>query len=318
MISLPGSSSGAPRRTSLGPAELEPLDLLELNTRPRALAASMPDLLVEANRIAASLLAGLHGRKRAGPGHTFWQFRHYGAGDAASRIDWRRSAQGDALFVREMEWESAHTVRFSVDLSASMRFASPDAREPKRDRAVLMALALGSLLARGGERVGLIGGERPKTGEAAMRALALELVNRDTDKSGKHRWSDMTAVRPREDVIILSDFLFPDTERERLVDQLVSRGARAHLVQIVDPVEEAFPFRGRVKFEGLSKTRTQLVAGRAEGWQEAYQAVFQAFTADLRQLARSRGWSHTVSHTDRPAALPLLSVHEALTRSRER
>jgi uncharacterized protein (DUF58 family) len=220
-----------PRRTpqSSGSGALAPLDPLDLGTRPRALADAMPDLMVEAKNLAASLLAGLHGRKRAGPGQSFWQFRQYGSGDASSRIDWRRSARGDALFVREMEWESAHTVRLSVDMSSSMRFASPDAREPKRDRAVIMALALSAMLAKGGERVGLIGGERPKTGDAALNTMALELITRDTDKSGKHRWSDMTAVKPREDVIILSDFLFDETSRDRLVEQLVARGARAHL-----------------------------------------------------------------------------------------
>jgi uncharacterized protein (DUF58 family) len=184
-----------PRRTpqSSGRGALAPLDPLDLGTRPRALADAMPDLMVEAKNLAASLLAGLHGRKRAGSGQSFWQFRQYGSGDASSRIDWRRSARGDALFVREMEWESAHTVRLSVDMSSSMRFASPDAREPKRDRAVIMALALSAMLAKGGERVGLIGGERPKTGDSALNTMALELITRDTDKSGKHRWSDMTA-----------------------------------------------------------------------------------------------------------------------------
>lgn len=302
---------------TVGPGGLPALDPLDLGTRPRALAASMPDLMVEAKRLASTLLAGLHGRKRAGNGQSFWQFRQYGAGDASSRIDWRRSARGDALFVREMEWESAHTVRLAVDLSSSMRFASPDAREPKRDRAVVMALALAAMLTKGGERVGIIGGERPKSGDAALNTMALELITRDTDKSGKHRWADVTAVKPREDVIILSDFLFDEEMRDRLVDQLVSRGAHAHLVQIVDPVEEAFPFKGRTRFQSMNGTQ-DVISGRAESWQSAYQQRFQAFTDGLRQLARARGWSHTVSHTDRPAATPLLALHEALARSKER
>lgn len=313
-------------RTS-GPDDIPALDPTDLGTRPRALASAMPDLMVDAKNLAASLIAGLHGRKRAGSGQSFWQFRQYGPGDASSRIDWRRSARGDALFVREMEWESAHTVRLCVDLSASMRFASPDARDPKRDRAVVLALAIASMLSKGGERVGLIGGERPKTGEAALRTLAMELITRDTDKSAKHRWNDMTAVKPREDVIIFSDFLFSQDQRTRLVDQLVSRGARAHLVQIVDPVEEAFPFRGRMRFlpmkSGPMKAGNMkagsgdLLAGRAESWQRPYQALFRAFTEELRTITRARGWSHTLVHTDRPSATPLLALHEALSRGRD-
>lgn len=302
---------------TLGPSDLTALDPLDLGTRPRALADSMPDLMVEAKRLAASLVAGLHGRKRAGNGQSFWQFRQYGPGDASSRIDWRRSARGDALFVREMEWESAHTVRLAVDLSSSMRFASPDAREPKRDRAVIMCLALAAMLTKGGERVGMIGGEHPKTGDAALNTMALELITRDTDKSGKQRWADVMAVKPREDVVIFSDFLFDEDQRDSLVDQLVSRGARAHLVQIVDPVEEAFPFKGRTRFQSMTGAQ-DVIAGRAESWRAAYQQQFQAFTEGLRQLARARGWSHTISHTDRPAATPMLSLHEALARSKDR
>lgn len=318
MINWPGAtgngkSSGGQRST-----DLAPLDPRTLGTAPRALADAMPDLMVDAKNLAASLLAGLHGRKRAGSGQSFWQYRQYGPGDASSRIDWRRSARGETLFVREMEWESAHTVRLSVDLSSSMRFASPDAREPKRDRAVIMALALTSMLTKGGERVGLIGGERPKTGNAATNTIALELITRDTDKSGKLRWCDMTAVKPREDVVILSDFLFDEPARKRLVEQLVARGARAHLVQIIDPVEEAFPFKGRMRFQPLDRHSTQITAGRAEDWKAPYQAVFKAFTQELRQTARARGWSHTVCHTDRPAAPALLSLQEALSRGRER
>ena len=313
MIGWPGQNNSGPAGS-----DLAPLDPLDLSTRPRALADAMPDLMVEARNLAASLLSGLHGRRRAGSGQSFWQFRQYGSGDASSRIDWRRSARGDSLFVREMEWESAHTVRLSVDMSSSMRFASPDAREPKRDRAVIMALALAAMLTKGGERVGLIGGERPKTGHAALNTMGLELITRDTDKSGKLRWSDMTSVKPREDVIILSDFLFDTESRTQLVDQLVARGARAHLVQIVDPVEEAFPFKGRMRFQPLDRKSSEIIAGRAESWRQPYQALFRAFTEELRTIARARGWSHTISHTDRPSAIPLLNVHEALSRGRDR
>ncbi|MEM1289139.1 MAG: DUF58 domain-containing protein [Pseudomonadota bacterium] len=301
-----------------GPDDIEELDAAEISTSPRALASTLPSLLVEAKQLSSSILAGIHGRRRAGAGQTFWQFRQYGPGDASSRIDWRRSARGDSLFVREMEWESAHTVRLSVDMSNSMRFQSPDAREAKRDRGVLMALAVADLLAKGGERVGLIGGERPKTGDAALQTIIQELLARDVDKHWKDRWADMTPVRPREDVIVVSDFLFSRQERDQLVKQLVQRAARAHFIQIIDPAEEVFPFRGRVKFEAISKKQKSLITGRAQDWSAAYKQQFKAFCDELSHVARSYGWSHTVSQTARPATLPLLSLHEALSRSRER
>ena len=89
----------------------------------RSLAASMPRLIIEARRIAASVIHGLHGRRRAGTGENFWQYRRFVSGVAAARVDWRRSARDDHLYVREQEWEAAHTIWIWPDRSPSMAFA---------------------------------------------------------------------------------------------------------------------------------------------------------------------------------------------------
>ena len=91
----------------------------------RTLAATMPRLILEARRIAATVIHGLHGRRRAGPGENFWQYRRFISGEAARRVDWRRSARDDHLYVREQEWEAAHTVWIWPDRSPSMVFVSP-------------------------------------------------------------------------------------------------------------------------------------------------------------------------------------------------
>ena len=88
------------------------------------LADRLPDLLIEAKRIAATVSHGIHGRRRAGSGETFWQFRQLQANDDAQLIDWRRSASSDHLYVREREWEAAHTMWLWPDLSPSMAFRS--------------------------------------------------------------------------------------------------------------------------------------------------------------------------------------------------
>ena len=76
----------------------------------RALAAVMPRLVLESRRIAATVIHGLHGRRRAGSGENFWQFRRYVPGEEARRVDWRRSARGDELYVREQEWEALPSI----------------------------------------------------------------------------------------------------------------------------------------------------------------------------------------------------------------
>src|SRR5258705_12482539 len=104
--------------------------------RARDAAANMPRLILEARRIAATIIHGLHGRRRAGSGENFWQYRRFVMGEPAARVDWRRSARDAFLYVREQEWEAAHTVWIWPDRSSSMAFRSPPAEQGKAHRAL--------------------------------------------------------------------------------------------------------------------------------------------------------------------------------------
>src|SRR5487761_1912999 len=97
----------------------------------RALAASMPRMMLEARRVAATVIHGLHGRRRAGPGENFWQYRRFVSGEPAQNVDWRRSARDDHLYVREREWEASHTIWLWPDRSLSMTFTSHLTRDSK-------------------------------------------------------------------------------------------------------------------------------------------------------------------------------------------
>src|SRR6202045_1190444 len=118
--------------------------------RARTLSASMPRLILESRRVASTVMHGLHGRRRAGTGENFWQYRRFVSGEPASRVDWRRSARDDHLYVREQEWEAAHTGWIWPDRSPSMAFRSPLATETKLNRALVMAFALAEILVNGG------------------------------------------------------------------------------------------------------------------------------------------------------------------------
>ena len=136
-------------------------DPLSLRAGAETEAAAFPDLLARAEHLAGAVLLGAHGRRRAGAGDDFWQYRPAQVGDSRRAIDYRRSARGDTEFVREREWQIAQSVMLWVDQGASMRFSSSDKFPQKIDRARLLGLAVAILLNRGGERVGLTGTELP-------------------------------------------------------------------------------------------------------------------------------------------------------------
>ena len=73
-----------------------------LRARAEHDAARLPPLLARAEHLAGTVLLGEHGRRRAGLGDDFWQYRPVQAGDERRYIDWRRSALSDAQFVRHL------------------------------------------------------------------------------------------------------------------------------------------------------------------------------------------------------------------------
>jgi len=270
------------------------------------LAARMPALLIEAQRVAHTVTHGSHGRRRAGPGETFWQFRHYDQNDSLSGVDWRRSASSDHLFVREREWEAAHTVWLWVDLSPSMRFRSSLSKTSKDSRVVVLALALTELLARGGERVGLLGG-RPFRGRNAGRRVAEVLMRETADAS----LPPAAKLSRFSECLLFSDFLEPVAETTERLQEIAAQGVRGHLVEVLDPAEETLPYAGRTEF-AASEGRDRVIAGRAENLRERYQERIKQHRKDLAETTRRLGWSFLVHHTDRPAEEVVLAIHNRL------
>jgi len=262
----------------------------------RSLAARMPRLMLEARRVAATVIHGLHGRRRAGPGENFWQYRRFVSGEPASRVDWRRSARDDHLYVRELEWEAAHTVWIWPDRSPSMYFASPLVRDSKLYRTLVVALALAEVLVQGGERVGIPGLTRPTGSRNVIGLIAQAIVH---DRNERTSLPPNFVPSPLAEVVLLSDLWSDIGEVRRKITQLSGRGTRGHVVQIVDPAEETFPYWGRVEFvepEGGGS----ITAGRAETWRADYTARVARHRAEIRSETDRLGWSFTVHRTDRP------------------
>jgi uncharacterized protein (DUF58 family) len=274
----------------------------------RSLAETMPRLILEARRIAATVIHGLHGRRRAGPGENFWQYRRFLSGEPARRVDWRRSARDDTLYVREQEWEAAHTVWLWPDRSPSMLFTSRLARESKLERCLVIAFALAEVLVHAGERVGMPALMRPTGSRNVLDKMANAIVHDVSERASLPRSFAPSALA---EIVLISDFWSPMTELRATLAQLSSTGAHGHTIQIVDPAEETFPYSGRVEFvepEGAGS----ITAGRAEAWKGEYEMRVAGHRAGIRAETDKLGWSFTIHRTDRPATELLLALHARL------
>ena len=280
-----------------------------LREQAEQLASGLPPLLIAAERLATHVSLGVHGRRKSGMGENFWQFRRFQAEDASTAIDWRQSAKSQHLFVREREWEAAEAVWLWRDASPGMRFKSEFSEVTKIDRASLLALALGSLLVRGGERIALYGdGQPPATGRKALNRVAHDML--ETDPSDETLPPD-APISKNSQFVWFSDFLSPLGEIESALRRLARAGTGGHLVHIVDPAEEDFPFKGRTRFESPAG-RLSDIFGRAETLQSAYRTRFRAHTETLRDLSRRLGWNYLAHRTDRRPETALAALFAEL------
>ena len=294
-----------------------------LRQRAEQIAATLPPLLVAAERVANTVAQGVHGRRRVGQGETFWQFRRYEAGDPPQLIDWRQSAKTDHVFIREMEWEAAQSVWIWRDMSPSMSWRSSDRLPEKRERADLVTLALIALLVRSGEHVTLLGaGLRPASGRGSLARLAALVARGSLTETGDStpkpsEAADLPPVLPLPrfaQVVLVSDFLTPLEQLDILVRRYAELGVKGYLLQVLDPAEENLPYRGRVRFQGLEGEEPWLLS-RVETVRDAYLGRLDAQCRGIEDIARSVGWGYGRHSTDRPPQSALLTLYTALSQN---
>jgi len=283
-----------------------------LRRRSAELAGALPPLLADAERLAAMILLGEHGRRHSGMGDEFWQYRVAVDGDEARQIDWRRSARSDVHFIKQKEWQAAQSVMLWVDGAASMAFASAKDLVTKGERARVLALAAAVLLVRGGERVGLTSSANPpRTGQGQLLRMAQELT--DADEGADFGHPETHGMRPNTRAVFISDFMGDFEGVKAALTQAADRGVKGALLQVLDPQEEAFPFDGRTIFESMAGTVRHETL-KAGDLRDRYLQRLAERKAALADLAHLTGWQYNCHHTNDAPRVALTWLYHALER----
>ena len=269
-----------------------------------SLARRLPRIAIEARRIAATASHGIHGRRQAGTGEAFWQYRNFSFGEPANRVDWRRSARDDRYYVREREWEAAHTVWMWIDRSPSMGFGSSLSQAPKIERALVLGLALADVLVRGGERVGHLGLTHPIASRSIVDRFCEAIA---ADRTAAPDLPPSQPLPALTEAVLIGDFLTPASGLRATVEGLSARGARGHVLVVADPVEETFPFEGQAVLADVEGPQT-LRVGDAGSFRDTYLERMREHRLALREACSRRGWSFAVHRTDRPASEAILAL----------
>ncbi|MCL6229318.1 DUF58 domain-containing protein [Bartonella bilalgolemii] len=258
-------------------------------------AANMPYFLLQANRLANTLITGRHGQRKRGNGENFWQFRPYVQGESITHIDWRRSARDEHTYLRERELERMQTVWIWPDQSASMQYCSCFSKISKGNHAIILSLALAKFLAKSGEHIAIPGLMAPTMASNVMERMALALTNHQVENS----FPNFSTVTRFSQAIIMSDFL---DHPEKIIDQLkvlMTKQVNAYLIEVTDPAEEHFPYTGHTEFFD-PETREKLLVKKAENLRKNYHQLYQERRQKLIEFCLHQGWTYQVSLTDRP------------------
>lgn len=264
--------------------------LEQLKTEAAALANQLGSLSTQ-TRAASAAQIGSAKRRRAGTGEDFWEYRRYKHEDGAQRIDWRRSAKGHRLYVRETELETARTYLFWVDPADGFSFASKDDLPEKADRGLVLSMALAGALSRAGERCGVLGGGRSAvSGSRAIARVGEDM--RELPADGPF------PPPPRDHVsaIICSDFYAPLDEWRARLEPLAAKCREGLLVQVCDPIEVNFPFEGRTRFARPGDAQDRIV-GKSESIRDGYLQRFAERRDAMTSLAASLGWRFLAHET---------------------
>ena len=276
-----------------------------------ALASPFQGLLLHATELTRQVLFGEHGRRDVGAGEEFWQFRPFeNYLDPPQAIDWRRSAKGDDLFVRQYEHKVSQSLMVWVDPDARMQLGDTGLATKSYYGSVL-ALAASQLAAKSGEKIGLIGDEK--------RAVGGEIGVQNIHAGLEAQLGDLQAAQPTSKSmnLLISDVLGDMDAIENFVAKASDVGQSGVLLQLVDPVEVSFPFKGRVLFQGGGASEVH-ETHMAQDLRQAYLERFAQRRDALTVLAKRANWTYLFATTDRPYLNVMQNLHLSLSKRGQR
>ena len=284
-----------------------------MRLKAEELSNKIPSLYVKADRIANTIWEGMHNRNKDGLGDNFWQFRKYEYGDPAHLIDWKKTAKSNETFIQEKELQTLQNFVIWRDTSKSMNFRSSESIDTKLYRANLFTLALTIILSKSGENIVLNGlkTELLKGGNAVN--FVSNQINEKVTDSYKSS-PNVNEIKNNSDVILIGDFLNNIIETEKTIKELSNRGINGIIIQILDPAERFFPYKGRINFNGLEGEKNILI-GKAESVRNDYKKAIKIHIEKLEKLTTSYSWKYILDNSDQDASISLQNICNTLTYS---
>ncbi|PJB73254.1 MAG: DUF58 domain-containing protein [Alphaproteobacteria bacterium CG_4_9_14_3_um_filter_47_13] len=289
---------------------IKPLSFLNVRHKAEESSAGLPGLISVAEKAATNILSGEHHQHKPGMGEKFWQYRDYDISDRPQDIDWRQSAKGDRLFVREKEWQTTQTALLWCQHNENMNYHSQDKLPKKQETAIILTLALGILLTRAGEQIApLDGAALAGRSELSLQKLGEHILEDPTDSLPT---GHLRKIPKRSSLFLIGDFLAPLEDIEACFARLAAASENAMVVQILDPAELTLPFSGRIIFE-QSDNKAKYPVENAETIRTAYQEKLRRHLDAIKDLCHKYRWNWLLHTTDEDSRKTLFDAWMMMT-----
>lgn len=283
----------------------------KLRSNAEGLAGNMPALLLQAHHLAATIDVGQHGRRKAGPGEDFWQFKHYTQGDGRSEIDWRQSAKRGEVFIRQKELESSENAWFWINHEETMSFKSKSAPYTKLEFANLITLSLLILLNKADENFAVLG-KMPKCthGTSQLDAATTAL----SEKTATPFENDLlnSKISSKSQLILTSDFLRSPEALKSQLRNVAANGSKGLLLHIADPAEITLPYSGRTTFHDMHGNPV-ISFKQVQNIRGDYQKAFAQHQKTLKEIAAQTGLRYLFCSSDAAPADVIARTYQVLS-----
>lgn len=286
-----------------------------------AVIARLGTMELKARTVVEGFLSGLHRSPYKGFSVEFAEYRQYLPGDDLSTLDWKVYARSDRHYVKKFEEETNLECHLLLDVSASMAYRG-GAPMSKLEYGSVLAASLAYLMNRQRDATGLIAFDqqivlrlpaRARPGHLHAILLTLEkLAPGSRSDVGRPLHQLAEALLKRSLVVLISDLLDDPDAVVRGLKHLRFRGTDVIVLQLLDPYELLFPFRGASRFTDV-ESADEITADPSRVRAEYLQALENLRARYQREL-RGAGIDFVTLDTSKPLDFALLTYLDARSR----
>jgi uncharacterized protein (DUF58 family) len=270
--------------------------------------ARLGGLEVTTAGIVDGFLAGLHRSPRRGFSVEFAEHRQYQSGDEPRYVDWKLLGRTDRLYVKQFEEETNLRSMMVVDASASMAWRGAPERLTKLDYAARFSAALGLVMLRQHDAVGLLTFDeqvrdlvppRARSGHWRTLASALGRLTPGTGTAAEPALRQViTALRRRGMVVFISDLLLDRELALKALKFLRHRGHDVLVIHLADPAELELGLGEEALFRDPETGKTVTLSPTE--WAGAYRETVAGVVRAWGAACRSSGIHYSLVTTDQP------------------